>query len=159
MSGVGFFELVILFMIGLVVLGPKRLPKVANQLGTWVGQARRMTRVMKRQLEEELDLSEDFKGLKDLKNIGDELKEDLTIGPSSAHVPRDDDTYSPLHEKPVPSVAGVKVDGNGDEESANGGEEAGPEPTDKESQDEDSQEEGRSDDNVRDEDSPNEKSP
>ena len=34
MSGVGFFELVILFMIGLVVLGPQRLPKVANQLGT-----------------------------------------------------------------------------------------------------------------------------
>ena len=27
MSGVGFFELVILFMIGLVVLGPQRLPK------------------------------------------------------------------------------------------------------------------------------------
>ena len=55
MSGVGFFELVILFMIGLVVLGPQRLPKVANQLGTWIGQARRMTRVMKRQLEDELD--------------------------------------------------------------------------------------------------------
>ena len=154
MSGVGFFELVILFMIGLVVLGPKRLPKVANQLGAWVGQARRMTRVMKRQLEEELDLSEDFKGLTDLKNIGDELKEDLTIGPASAHVPRDDDTYSPLHEKPVPSVAGVKVDGDGDEASASADEEAGPEPTDKESQDE-----GRSDDNVHDEDSPNEKSP
>ena len=42
MSGVGFFELVILFMIGLVVLGPQRLPKVANQLGTWIGQARRI---------------------------------------------------------------------------------------------------------------------
>ena len=54
MSGVGFFELVILFMIGLVVLGPQRLPKVANQIGSWIGQARRMTRVMKRQLEDEL---------------------------------------------------------------------------------------------------------
>jgi sec-independent protein translocase protein TatB len=58
MSGVGFFELVILFMIGLVVLGPQRLPKVANQLGTWIGQARRMTRVMKRQLEDELSFAE-----------------------------------------------------------------------------------------------------
>jgi sec-independent protein translocase protein TatB len=98
MSGVGFFELVILFMIGLVVLGPQRLPKVANQLGTWLGQARRMTRVMKRQLEDELDL-------------GDELKDDLTIGPAAAHVPRDDDTYSPLHEKGAgPSVAAMKVE-------------------------------------------------
>lgn len=109
MSGVGFFELVILFMIGLVVLGPQRLPKVANQLGTWIGQARRMTRVMKRQLEDELDLGDNFKSLK---NLGDELKDDLTIGPAAAHVPRDDDTYSPLHDKGPggPSVAAMKVE-------------------------------------------------
>lgn len=108
MSGIGFFELVILFMIGLVVLGPQRLPKVANQLGTWIGQARRMTRVMKRQLEDELDLNDNFKNIK---NLGDELKDDLTIGPAAAHVPRDDDTYSPLHDKGAgASVAGMKVD-------------------------------------------------
>ena len=108
MSGIGFFELVILFMIGLVVLGPQRLPKVANQLGTWIGQARRMTRVMKRQLEDELDLGDNFK---DLKSMGDELKDDLTIGPAAAHVPRDDDSYSPLHDKdPGPSVAPMKVE-------------------------------------------------
>ena len=115
MSGVGFFELVILFMIGLVVLGPQRLPKVANQLGTWIGQARRMTRVMKRQLEDELDLGDNFKSLK---NLGDELKDDLTIGPAAAHVPRDDDTYSPLHDKGrARSVAAMKV-----EEEAEGSE-------------------------------------
>ncbi len=55
MSGIGFWELIILFFIGLIVLGPEKLPRVANQLGSWMGQARRMTRVMKRQLEEELD--------------------------------------------------------------------------------------------------------
>ena len=108
MSGIGFFELVILFMIGLVVLGPQRLPKVANQLGTWIGQARRMTRVMKRQLEDELELGDNFKNLK---SLGDELKDDLTIGPAAAHVPRDDDSYSPLHDKKAgPSVAATTVD-------------------------------------------------
>jgi len=116
MSGIGFFELVILFMIGLVVLGPQRLPKVANQLGTWIGQARRMTRVMKRQLEDELDLGDNFKSIKSFgddikKEFKDEFKDDLTIGPSAAHVPRDDDTYSPLHDKePTPSVAGMRVE-------------------------------------------------
>ena len=55
MSGIGFWELIILFLVGLIVLGPERLPSVANQLGSWMGQARRMTRVMKRQLEEELN--------------------------------------------------------------------------------------------------------
>jgi sec-independent protein translocase protein TatB len=58
MSSVGFSELLLLFLIGLIVLGPERLPRVANQLGTWIGQARRMTRVMKRQLEDELNFEE-----------------------------------------------------------------------------------------------------
>ena len=109
MSGVGFFELVILFMIGLVVLGPKRLPQVARQLGSWVGQARRMARVMKRQLEEELDVSEE---LDDLRNIGEDLKKDLSLDPSTMHIPRDDDSYSPIHDDPQPPSigAGLKVD-------------------------------------------------
>lgn len=60
MSGVGFWELILVFMIGLIVLGPERLPRVAHQLGTWLGQARRMTRMMRRQLEEELNLEKEF---------------------------------------------------------------------------------------------------
>ena len=113
MSGVGFFELVILFMIGLVVLGPKRLPKVASQIGSWLGQARRMARVMRRQLEDELNVSDE---LDDLKNIGEELREDLTIHPDAMHVPRDDDSYSPLHDEPDPMP--VTVDAPAGDEPA-----------------------------------------
>jgi sec-independent protein translocase protein TatB len=102
MSGVGFFELVILFLIGLIVLGPKRLHSVATQLGSWVGQARRMTRAMKRQLEDELDLGDDLKAVKniasDIKGIKDDFVDELKIGPDAAYVPRDDDSYSPLHD-------------------------------------------------------------
>ena len=83
MSGVGFSELLLLFVIGLIVLGPERLPRVANQLGTWLGQARRMTRVMKRQLEEELDL---------------DGRQTRIQPPAISQTPRDDDSYSPLHE-------------------------------------------------------------
>ncbi len=96
MSGIGFWEFFFLCMIGLVVLGPKRLPQVANQLGTWVGQARRMTRVLKRQLEEELDLS-------------NELNVRPSIAPVSHPPPRDDDSYSPLHQQPAATTAGVAV--------------------------------------------------
>lgn len=57
MFDVGFSELVLLFIIGLLVLGPEKLPRVANKIGSWVGQARRMTRMLKRQIEEELEFS------------------------------------------------------------------------------------------------------
>jgi Tat protein translocase TatB subunit len=33
MFGIGFWELVIIFMVALIVLGPKRLPEVAKTLG------------------------------------------------------------------------------------------------------------------------------
>jgi len=58
MFGIGGQELILLMLIGLIVLGPEKLPRIASQIGNWLGQARRMTRVMKRQLEEELDFND-----------------------------------------------------------------------------------------------------
>jgi Tat protein translocase TatB subunit len=84
MSGIGFWELIILFLIGLIVLGPERLPRVANQLGNWLGQARRMTRVMKRQLEEELDLNSQFK-----------IRPPPPVTPAN----EENDAFSPAHDK------------------------------------------------------------
>jgi len=55
MFDIGFWELIILFGIGLIVLGPERLPKVAMQVGNWAGQARRMARTLTTQMRAELD--------------------------------------------------------------------------------------------------------
>ena len=54
MFEVGFWELVLVFGVGLVVLGPEKLPKVAAQLGQWAGQARRMARNLSSQLQAEI---------------------------------------------------------------------------------------------------------
>jgi len=55
MFDIGFWELFILFGLGLVVLGPEKLPKVAMQVGNWAGQARRMARTLTTQMRAELD--------------------------------------------------------------------------------------------------------
>ena len=89
MSGIGIFELIILFFIGLIVLGPERLPRVANQIGSWIGQARRMTRIMKQQLEDELDFEKDF-----------------SIRPPALQAPRSEDKNSP----PTDEMTGGKRD-------------------------------------------------
>ncbi|MEZ5497977.1 MAG: Sec-independent protein translocase protein TatB [Steroidobacteraceae bacterium] len=59
MFEVGFSELVLIFVLGLIVLGPQRLPKVASQLGRWFGRARAMARQFRDQLEEEINLEEE----------------------------------------------------------------------------------------------------
>jgi sec-independent protein translocase protein TatB len=58
MFDVGFPELVLIAVIGLLVLGPQRLPKVAAEIGKWVGRARRTASQLRRQLEREIELSE-----------------------------------------------------------------------------------------------------
>jgi sec-independent protein translocase protein TatB len=58
MFDVGFPELVLLFVIALLVLGPQRLPKVAAELGKWVSRARRTATQLRRQLEREIELSD-----------------------------------------------------------------------------------------------------
>ena len=80
MSGASFQELFLLIIIGLVVLGPKRLPQVANQLGSWLGQARRMTRMMKRQLEDEINFDLDQVNLE--KQLGLDESPKSTAKPS-----------------------------------------------------------------------------
>ena len=55
MFDVGFWELVVLFGLGLMILGPERLPKVASQLGRWAGQARRMARNLTSQIQSEIE--------------------------------------------------------------------------------------------------------
>ncbi len=89
MSGVSSAELILL-----VVLGPKRLPEIANKIGSWVGQARRMTRIMRRQLEAELNL-DDFNTIQPPKITKQADPADAAI---ADHIPSDDDSYSPLHE-------------------------------------------------------------
>ena len=91
MSGVGSSELIILILIGLIVLGPRRLPQIANQIGRWIGQARRMTRAMRRQLEDELNFDDD-------NNIKSPLLTSENKEPEP-HIPFEDDSYSPLHDE------------------------------------------------------------
>ena len=58
MFEVGFSELVLIFGLALIVLGPQRLPKLAAQIGRWVGRARAMARQFREQLDQEVNLEE-----------------------------------------------------------------------------------------------------
>jgi Tat protein translocase TatB subunit len=53
---VGFTEIVLILGIALLVLGPEKLPKLANQVGRWAGRARAMARQLRQQLDEEVEI-------------------------------------------------------------------------------------------------------
>lgn len=55
MFDIGFQELVVIFVIVLVVFGPKRLPEISRTLGKWMGEIRKGVYDAKLQMESEFE--------------------------------------------------------------------------------------------------------
>jgi len=67
MFDVGFWELALIGVVALLIVGPERLPGVVRTAGRWAGQARRMVRDAKADLEREMK-AHDLADLDDLKS-------------------------------------------------------------------------------------------
>lgn len=55
MFDIGFQELVVIFVIALLVFGPKRLPEVSRTLGKWIGELRKGIYDVRMQMQSEID--------------------------------------------------------------------------------------------------------
>lgn len=54
MFDIGFFELLVIGIVGLVVIGPERLPETARAVGLWIGRLKRSLRETRSELEKQL---------------------------------------------------------------------------------------------------------
>jgi len=54
----GFWELAIVTVVALLVVGPERLPALAGQIGKWVGKAKRMIASVRSDIESEIKAAE-----------------------------------------------------------------------------------------------------
>lgn len=58
MFDMGFLELLLIGVVGLLVLGPERLPKAARTLGLWLGRIKRSVSSMQREVSAQLEAEE-----------------------------------------------------------------------------------------------------
>jgi len=58
MFDVGFWELTIIAVVALLVIGPERLPKVARTAGHWIGRGRRFVASVKADIDREIKAEE-----------------------------------------------------------------------------------------------------
>jgi len=56
MFDIGFQELVIIFVVALLVFGPKKLPELAKTMGKWMAEIKRGVYIAKSQIENELNV-------------------------------------------------------------------------------------------------------
>ena len=136
MFDIGFWELALIGVVALLVVGPDRLPGLARTVGLWVGRIRRYATSVRDDIEREiqadelkkmLDKSSDLDPLQDIvdettntigvarKEIGDvekgaeEIMSDDPTGPSKASDIGGDDTVATVAESPTPDTAATAV--------------------------------------------------
>jgi len=55
MFDIGFQELIIIFVVALLVIGPEKLPEFSKKLRKWVEEIRKGINIAKSQIEEEIN--------------------------------------------------------------------------------------------------------
>ena len=91
MFDVGFSEIILLLVIGLLVLGPERLPRVARTLGAYIRKARGAWVQVKYDIDRELQASELKKSWQesmgettgDLNQLQQDMKDELAAADAS----------------------------------------------------------------------------
>ena len=58
MFDVGFWEISLIALVALLVIGPERLPKLARTAGLWIGRGRRLLGSVKADIEREIKAEE-----------------------------------------------------------------------------------------------------
>lgn len=72
MFGLGFWELLVIAVLCLIVVGPQRLPRLARTLGVWTGRAKLMIQQVRAEVDREIEAD----ALRDeLKRAAREVKE------------------------------------------------------------------------------------
>ena len=75
MPQIGWFEILIIVILAILVIGPKDFPIILKKIGNWIGSIKRYFNEIQEgfadienSIEEEIPLKKDFAHLKDKKN-------------------------------------------------------------------------------------------
>ena len=78
MFDIGFWELCLVGLVSLLVIGPEKLPKAARVAGFWIGKTRNMVASVKAEIKEELhaeEMRQIFKEQAEIEQVQDLLEE------------------------------------------------------------------------------------
>ncbi len=77
MGNVGFPEMIVIFVVALLVFGPKRLPELGRSLGRGLSEFRRASSDLKNSIEREIDAAEIEQSIADTKKATEKAKYEI----------------------------------------------------------------------------------
>ncbi|MEM7465264.1 MAG: Sec-independent protein translocase protein TatB [Pseudomonadota bacterium] len=109
MFDVGFWEVSLIAIVALVVVGPERLPSLVNEAGKWAGRARATARDLKYDLQHQAEIDELAKLGQDIKESADDVNpanmrtnlRDMLADLESRSEPLDDDEEDEIYNRAV----------------------------------------------------------
>ena len=112
-GSLGFPELMFIFVIALILFGPRQLPKIGQSLGRALGEFRRASNEFKRTVEEEVAAEEIRQVEKDLRKVAHPLEDE---GSAAGSGRAQDKAAEPAAEE-TGETAGAEGTGAGERES------------------------------------------
>jgi len=95
MFDIGFFELLVIGVIALLVLGPERLPKAARSVGLAIGKVKRSFSNVQEEFERQMRTEELKEKLKDpYATFMDDIEKEVNSDNKVIDAPTPDDAYS-----------------------------------------------------------------
>ena len=121
MFDIGFWEVGLIAVVALLVIGPERLPGVARTAGKWVGGARRFVSSVKAEIDTEVGKADDLKRLLEEQTNLQSMHEILETSVS------DEDSRKPVPRKKPDYLVKATPDESIDESSSGDSKERGAE--------------------------------
>lgn len=88
MFDIGFWEILLIAVVALVVVGPERLPRLIRVTGLWIGRAQASLQAIRTEISKEINAQELKDALKKPDNMPD-LNEQIRVDDTKPDKPRD----------------------------------------------------------------------
>jgi sec-independent protein translocase protein TatB len=117
----GFWEILMIVLVALIVVGPERLPGLARTVGFWVGKAKRMVADVKTEIHEQVaaeelkkaldeqDLMEDvYEMIEETKKTGQEIRQEVQQTSQEIKQEVQDQALPPTDKVEEPAQASIE---------------------------------------------------
>src|SRR6266511_3586362 len=95
---IGMPELIIIFVIALIIFGPRKLPELGRSLGKSLAEFKKASNELKNTLEEEIRLDEQRSSLEATREKEKEKEKESAATATAASVPHTDEPVAHDHE-------------------------------------------------------------